>query len=65
MTRGRTRRGDAAVSHSAVFVATFLAAAVELTEMVIIVVASAPSGGGGRPGLAPQRAWPSRGSPGE
>jgi hypothetical protein len=47
------------VSRSAVFAATFLAAAVELTEMVIIVVASAPAAGGGRPGLAPRRAWPS------
>jgi len=36
--RAGPRRGDAAVSHSAVFVATFLAAAVELTEMVIIVL---------------------------
>jgi hypothetical protein len=47
------------VSHSAVFVTTFLAAAVEVIVMVIIVVASAPFAGGGRPSLAPQRAWPS------
>jgi hypothetical protein len=45
------------VSHSAVFVTTFLAAAVEVIEMVmIIVVASAPFAGGGRPSLAPHRA---------
>jgi hypothetical protein len=42
------------VSHSAVFVTTFLAAAVEVIVMVIIVVASAPFAGGGRPSLAPQ-----------
>jgi hypothetical protein len=35
----------------------FLAAAVEVIEMVmIIVVVSAPFAGGGRPGLAPHRA---------
>ena len=45
------------MSHSAVFVTTFLAAAVEGIEMVmIIVVASAPFAGGGRPSLAPHRA---------
>ena len=38
-------------------VTTFLAAAVEVIEMVrIIVVASAPFVGGGRPSLAPHRA---------
>ena len=34
----RTRSGDLAVSHSSVFVTTFLAACVEVIEMVIIVV---------------------------
>ena len=43
------------MSHSAVFVTTFLAAAV-IEMVMIIVVASAPFAGGGRPSLAPHRA---------
>jgi hypothetical protein len=48
------------VSHSSVFVTTFLAAAVEVIEMVIIVVGvGTVRAAGGRPGLVRPLAWPS------
>jgi hypothetical protein len=47
------------VNHSSIFVTTFLAAAVEVIEMVIIVVGVGTVRGGDRPGLARPLAWPS------
>jgi uncharacterized membrane protein len=47
------------VSHSSVFVTTFLAACVEVIEMVIIVVGVGSVRGGGRRGLVPAPASPS------
>src|SRR6266540_587890 len=54
---GWTRGKDVAVSHSSVFVTTFLAAAVEVIEMVIIVVGVAACAGGGTHGWAPAAAF--------